>query len=129
MMAFLTDGWTDQAISAANAVFAWVACCAHIYAASKTSGNVRKMFMLIGTLALFYSFAYWWLFFNPERIVEWSNFLRPFGVFTWVVAWAVEPVVMVHYLTSTGRKIEHRARVVAEDRSQRLDEIERRSST
>lgn len=127
MIGFLTDGWTDQAVSAANGFLAWIAFLAHIYAASKTSMWLRKMFMGIGALALFYSCAYWWLFFNPERVVEWSNFLRPFGVLTWIIAWAVEPLVLLIYLQRSGASIRQRAEDAAEEPRKRLDEFDERA--
>jgi len=122
VIAFLTDGWTDEIISAANAVLAWVACCAHIYAASRTSGKLRAMFIGIGSLALFYSFAYWWLFFNPARVEEWSDFLRPISIFAWALAWAVEPVVIIRYLQRQGRTIVRVAESEARGPRQILDE-------
>jgi ribose/xylose/arabinose/galactoside ABC-type transport system permease subunit len=127
IVAFLTDGWTARTVSAANAVLAWIACIAHLYAASSTSGAIRKMFMTIGTLALFYSFAYWWLFLNPLRVNEWSDFLRPFGIVTWVMAWAVEPIVLVSYLERSGRRLQRAAQEAAEPAKQRLDKFEETS--
>ena len=93
--------WTD----ALNAVLAWGASMTHVWAAVNTSGWLRRMFMGISALALLYSFSYWWLFFNPGRVSEWSNFLRPFGILTWVVAWSLEPVVLVLYLRRQGYRI------------------------
>jgi len=103
LLGFLTDGWSDRAITAVNAVMAWGACVAHIYAASKTSRRLRLMFVTIGSLALFYSFAYWWLFFNPDRVEEWSNMLRPISIFAWAIAWMIEPLVIIRYMQGQGR--------------------------
>lgn len=126
MLALLIDGWSEQLVSATNAVLAWVACVAHIYAASKTSGKLRLMFIGIGSLALFYSFAYWWLFWNPESVLGWSNFLRPISIFAWVLAWAIEPVVIIRYLQRSGREVIEHARSEAEDARRFLDDDERR---
>lgn len=125
MIAFLTDGWTEQTVSASNGALAWVACIAHIVAAVSTSGWLRRMFISIGSLALLYSFAYWWLFFNPERVQEWSDFLRPFGVITWVLAWSIEPLVLVFYLRRRGREIVGKAEEAAQGPRRRLDEKDR----
>lgn len=121
MISFLTDGWSAQSISAINAVLAWAAFIIHSWAASRTSGWLRKMFVMIGSLALFYSFAYWWLFFNPERVTEWSNALRPLGIFTWIIAWSVEPIILVIYLARRGDEIVRKAQDVADQASHRLD--------
>lgn len=125
MIAFLTDGWSAQAISAINAVLALTAFATHVYAASKTSGHLRHMFMAIAGLAMFYSAAYWWLFYNPERVNEWSDFLRPFGVISWVAAWTIEPVVFVRYLTRSGHIIKARAEEQAAVGRERIDRSER----
>lgn len=125
MIAFLTDGWSSQAISAINAVLAWIAFVTHVYAASRTSGHLRRMFMTIAGLALFYSFAYWWLFIHPDRVVEWSNFLRPIGVFSWIAAWAIEPVVFIRYLDRSGRRITREAETKAESVVEFLDAEDR----
>lgn len=114
MIAFLTDGWSAQGISAVNGVLAWLAFLTHVYAASKTSGHLRHMFMTIACLALFYAFAYWWLFFNPDRVNEWSDFLRPFGVFSWIAAWTIEPIIFICYLQRSGRHLKE----VAEEKAQ-----------
>ena len=122
MLALFTDGWSLQAIAAINAVLAWAAACVHAWAAYKTSGLLRKMFLSIAGLATFYSFAYWWLFFNPTEGGAWSDFLRPFGIFTWVIAWAIEPVVLVTYLNRRGQQIvdlAHKRAVEAEGRLSR----------
>ena len=125
MIAFLTDGWTQQSISAINAVLAWMAFVTHVYAASKTSGHLRRMFMTIAGLALFYSFAYWWLFANPDRVAEWSDFLRPIGVLSWVAAWTIEPIVFIRYLKRTGQLIEKDAEESAHRSREFLDADER----
>ena len=64
---------------------------------------MRLMFITIGSLALFYSFAYWWLFFNPDRVLEWSNLLRPVSIFAWAIAWTIEPIVIIKYMQGQGR--------------------------
>ena len=97
-----------------NAVLAWVAAMTHVWAAVHTSGKLRIMFIVIASLALLYSVSYWWLFFHPNRVQEWSNFLRPYGIVTWVVAWSVEPVVLVLYLRRKAREIEQVARQAVE---------------
>ena len=100
---------------AANALLAWAAGCAHIYGAINTSGWLRRMFTVIAALAWMYSLSYWWLFFHPDKPVEWSNFLRPIGIVTWVVAWGIEPILLVHYLRKQGDKMWAKAeRVVSE---------------
>ena len=122
MLALFTDGWALQWIAAINAILAWVAACVHGWAAYNTSGMIRKMFITISALALFYALAYWWLFFNPDRGGDWSNFLRPFGIFTWVIAWAIEPIILVTYLKRRGNEIVAKAQVVADRAGERLDE-------
>lgn len=92
-----------------NAVMAWVAGMSHMYAASVVEGKLRWTFLSIGTLAFFYSLAYWWLLVNPDNVEQWSDFLRPFGIITWVLAWTVEPFVLVHYLKGHASDIEARA--------------------
>lgn len=125
MIAFLTDGWSAQAISAVNAVLALLAFATHVYAASKTSGHLRRMFMTIAGLAMFYAAAYWWLFYNPTRVNEWSDFLRPVGVLSWIAAWTIEPVVFVRYLSKSGRNIRVKAEEQAAIGKERIDRSER----
>ena len=122
MLALFTDGWSLSVIAVTNAVLAWVAAIVHGWAAYKTSGLLRKMFISISSLAFFYSLAYWWLAFNPSRGGDWSDFLRPFGIFTWVVAWAIEPIVLVTYLGRRGDEIVHKAQTVADKVQVKLDE-------
>lgn len=95
-----------QYIAAGNAIAAWAAAMVHSWAAINISGWLRKMFVAIACLAFFYSLSYWWLFLNPDRSGDWSNFLRPFGIATWIIAWGIEPVVLVRYLTKRGQQIE-----------------------
>lgn len=121
MIAFLADNWDDRLISAINASAAWFACCVHIYVASKFSGHLRLLFMSIGALALFYSLSYWWLFWNPEKVVAWSDFLRPIGIVTWMVAWAVEPFIIYRYMNAQGKKIVKQAEDAAAPFRERLD--------
>ena len=121
MLGFFFDGWSLTAIAVSNAILAWVAACVHGWAAYKTSGHIRQMFISIAALATFYSFAYWWLAFNTDRSADWSNFLRPFGIFTWVVAWAFEPIVLVHYLQRSGNKIVAQAQEAADQVKGKLD--------
>lgn len=92
----LPDGWRFADLS--NAILAWVAGMAHIYAAVHTSRWLRGLFISVAALALFYSFGYWWLVFNPERVSDWSNFYRPYGQVTWIIAWSLEPFIIVYYL-------------------------------
>ena len=125
MIAFLTDGWSAQGISALNGALAWMAFLTHVFAASRTSGHLGHMFMTIACLALFYAFAYWWLFFNPERVVEWSNFLRPFGVISWIAAWTIEPIVFILYLQKSGRHLTEVAETTAQVTQEFLDSDER----
>lgn len=122
MLAILTSGWSLQAVAVTNAILAWFAACVHMWAGYKTSGHLRKMFLGIAGLATFYSFAYWWLAFNPESGGEWSDFLRPFGIFTWVIAWAIEPIVLVHYLQKRAERIVKRATDAAAPAKEKLDE-------
>ena len=122
MTALIWNGWTIEAIAAVNAILAWVAAMVHAWAASKTSGYLRKMFVVIASLALFYSLAYWWLFFFPDRGEEWSNFLRPFGIVTWVVAWSVEPLILIKYLSNRANELEHKAGELADRAKAALDE-------
>lgn len=105
MLATLFPDWQDGTvqISMVNAFLSWGAGMAHIYGAVNTSGWLRRMFLLIAGLALFYSLAYWWLVWNPTRGTEWSEFLRPWAVFTWVIAWGIEPIVLVRYLGKRSR--------------------------
>lgn len=116
MLATLADFFTAQrSISGVNAVMAWCAALAHVYAALSTGGWLRRMFIAIASLALFYSFAYWWLFFNPERVVEWSDFLRPVGLLTWVGAWTLEPFVLVHYMKRKSSELQQRAQSAVDE--------------
>jgi hypothetical protein len=96
----------------ANAVLAAGAGCAHIYGACHTSGWLRRLFTTIAALAFMYSASYWWLLSNPDKPQEWSNFLRPIGVVTWVVAWGIEPIILVHYLKRMGREMWRKAEKV-----------------
>ena len=109
MISWLTDGWDITLVAGINAFFAWVAGMIHVWAAVHTSRWLRKMFITIASLAFFYSLAYWWLFWNPGRGEEWSSFLRPFGIITWFVAWAIEPVVLVRYLNKAAADLPRKA--------------------
>ena len=122
LSALFFDGWSLTAVAATNASLAWFAACVHGWAAYKTSGHLRRMFLAIAGLATFYCFAYWWLAFNVDRSADWSNFLRPFGIFTWVIAWAIEPVILVRYLNRRGEQLVKRAEVEAEKAKVKLDE-------
>ena len=123
MLSFLLDGWDQQAVSAANAILAWAAACAHVYAAVKVSGKLRVMFIGIGSLALFYSFAYWWLFFNQSRASDWSDFLRPVSILAWILAWGIEPLVLVHYMKRRASELVGDAKREAGRARKRLDEL------
>lgn len=120
--AVLTDGWSLRGIAAVNASLAWVAACVHMWAGYKTSGHIRHMFIGIAALAFFYSLSYWWLFWNPSGGAEWSTFLRPFGIITWIMAWSVEPIVLVRYLQRSGDRLVSRAQAKADEVKGRLDE-------
>ena len=88
-----------------NAIGAWIAGCAHIYAAVHVTGHMRKLFMAIVSLAWLYSAAYWVLFFELVSVEVWSDFLRPFGIITWGLAWAIEPLAFVAYQKQRARGI------------------------
>lgn len=108
--------WSEpqiQWVAFLNALLAWAAGVIHIWAAVKTSGWLRTMFITIASLALFYSLAYWWLFFNPLRGGEWSQFLRPVGFATWGFAWMVEPVILIRYLQRVSDNIVSQAKKAA----------------
>lgn len=122
MLALFTQGWSLQGVAALNASLAWLAACVHGWAAYKTSGLLRKMFVAIASLAFFYCLSYWWLFLNPDRGSDWSDFLRPFGIFTWIIAWAIEPVVLVTYLNRRGSEIVQKAENAAEKAREKLNE-------
>lgn len=109
MLSSLTD-WSIQTVAVANAILAWVAGMVHSWAATRVIGWLRRMFMFIAFLAFFYSLAYWWLFINPDRGGEWSAFLRPFGIVTWVIAWGIEPILLVKYLENRGKELEQMAK-------------------
>lgn len=118
--------WTDpdtQVITFLNAIFAWAAAVVHGWAAHKTSGWLRRLFIVISGLALFYSLAYWWLFFNPGEGRIWSRMLRPFGLVTWGVAWVAEPVVLIRYFDRASHLIVGRAEVVAADKAAEMERI------
>ena len=118
MWAHIADHWSDGV----NAIGAWLAAMAHVYAATNVSGHLRRLFITIASLALLYSIAYWVLFFELVGVQEWSNFLRPWGIITWGVAWAVEPVVFIHYLKRLGGNMEARAAGLAQRVADRIDE-------
>lgn len=101
--------WSIQTVAVANAVLAWGAAMVHSWAATHVIGWLRRLFIIIASLGFFYSLAYWWLFINPERGADWSNFLRPFGIITWIVAWGIEPILLVKYLENRGKDIEQLA--------------------
>lgn len=122
MLAFFTEGWSLAVVAAVNASLAWFAACIHAWAAYKTSGLLRKMFVSIAALAFFYCLAYWWLFFNTDEGGPWSEFLRPFGIFTWIIAWAIEPIVLVTYLNRRGSEIVEKAEEAASKAKEKLDE-------
>lgn len=113
MIAFLTDDLSIRVVAGMNAALAALAAGVHSWAALKTSGLIRKMFIGICSLAVFYCAAYVWLFFNYTRSGEWSDFLRPFGLLTWVIAWAIEPFILVTYLQRRGQEIVKKAEVAA----------------
>ena len=126
MFGIITDDWSIGLVALVNAVLAWVSSMVHGWAATNTSGKLRLMFIAISGLALFYSITYWWLYFNPERVEDWSNFLRPFGIVTWVVAWSVEPVILVLYLRKRGNDMIRRAHEMVEKAEARLQQLEDR---
>lgn len=121
MIAFLADQWDQKLISGINAAAAFFAACVHVWVAAKFSGPLRTLFIAIGSLALFYSLAYWWLFFNPDEVLAWSNFLRPIGIATWMVAWAIEPFIIYRYMLGQGRKLVLHAEEAAAPYRERLD--------
>ena len=120
MLGFFTDGWSLVAVSYCNFFLAAVAATVHGWAAYNTSGHLRRMFLTIAGLASFYSISYLWLALNPERVSDWSNALRPIGIFTWVIAWAIEPVILVAYLKKRGRQIVEHAQAVADKADEKL---------
>lgn len=109
MVAIVFEDWPVQSIAALNALLAWIAAMVHSWAATRVIGWLRKMFIGIAGLAFFYSLSYWWLFLNPDRGADWSEFLRPFGIITWVIAWGIEPVILVRYLENRGKDLERLA--------------------
>jgi len=98
VLEYLGDHWVE----AVNAIGAWLAGVAHIYAAVHVSNHLRRLFLSIAALAWLYSFAYWVLFFQLVSVQEWSDFLRPLGIITWGIAWAIEPLLFVRYMKQRG---------------------------
>jgi hypothetical protein len=79
-----------------------------IYAAVHTSKGLRTLFVLIGTLALVYGVSYVWLYLHLEAAEKWSEIMRPIGLASWLMAWTLEPIVMVRWIRRHGREIECR---------------------
>ena len=117
-MSYVLDHWVE----AVNALGAWLAGCAHIYAAIHVSNHLRRLFVGIATLAWLYSFAYWVLFLGLVDVQDWSDFLRPFGIITWGVAWAVEPLVFVKYMRARGEGLVKQADELAAELRQVIDD-------
>lgn len=104
--------WQTQAVNILNAMLALAAGCAHIWAALNTRGWLRRMFIIIAAMAWFYCVAYMWLVFHADRVEDWSNVIRPFGIMSWVMAWCIEPILLVRYFRNSARRL-HEAGVTA----------------
>lgn len=63
----------DLAVIGTNVVLAAVACVANFYAARHNPEPWRTVRVLVGSMALVYTFAYSWLLANSEKLVEWSQ--------------------------------------------------------
>lgn len=98
----------DNQVIIANAVGAAIAAGIHIWAASRVRGRIRILFGVIASLALTYSVSYLWLLTHLDMRAEWSQFMSQFGGPTWIIAWSIEPIVLVHYLSDHGRNLETR---------------------
>ena len=118
MLGYVRDNWVELA----NALGAWTAGCAHIYAAIHVSAHLRRLFIVIAAMAWLYSIAYWVLFFELVSVRDWSDFLRPLGVITWGVAWAIEPIVFVYYMRRRGEGLIRQAETLTKELGEVIDD-------
>lgn len=100
-----------------NILGAVTAFAVNVWAATNVGGRIRAMFRGIATLALLYVGAYTWLLFNPDRVEQWSDVIRPIGVASWVLAWCLEPIVItVDYRMKARRILEDSDRIIERHR-------------
>ena len=102
-----------------NVIGASIAFGVNLWASIRLPGKIRWMFQAIASLALVYCVAYFWLLFNPDKVEVWSDFLRPLSILTWVVAWAIEPVLIVREFERRAKEIISQVEHFAE-RTERL---------
>lgn len=104
-------------VAVVNGALAAAAAATLTYAAAKTIEWLRGLFLVMAALAEFYATAYFWLAINPDRSADWSAFLRPFGVLTWVVAWIIPPIFILHDRQRRAGQLQRSIdEVLAEDR-------------
>ena len=106
----------DAVVVEINTVLSFFAALVHLWAGWKTSHSLRYLFWTIAALAFFYSMAYWWLLWNLDRAEVWSRIVRPAGIASWLIAWSLEPIIMVLWLQRRAKEIEARGK-------QALDEV------
>ena len=104
----------DLTVALVNTVGAFTAFGINSWAAWHMSGWLRRMFNVIAGLALFYSAAYLWLVLHLDKVQVWSDFLRPIGLITWIVAWCLEPIIITRELRKRGNRMQRQATEVVE---------------
>ena len=95
----------DLGVGVINMVGAFAAFGINSWAAMHMSGWLRRMFNVIAGLALFYALAYFWLVLHLDQVKVWSDFLRPVGLVSWVVAWCLEPIIITREMRKHSRKM------------------------
>jgi len=96
----LQDWATWLALSGALTAFA-----VNVWASTKVIQEIRWLFVSIASLSLVYAVAYVVLLADIVTVATWSNFLRPIGLISWLIAWSIEPYLLVRYAQKKAHSI------------------------
>lgn len=84
--------WVSVVGSGLSAVFNIWACVR--LTAWKFSFLPRIALIISATFALVYCASYIWLLYHPHAAADWSNTMRPFGMFAWLIGpWTALPAM------------------------------------
>ena len=67
--------------------------------------DFRVAFAASAAWAAVYCVSYVWLSMHPQRAADWSAVMRPVGMMSWAVAWALPGAISVRVWSRTQRAI------------------------
>ena len=86
-----------------GALLAGWAAFTNMRAARRGVHRGRVLCAMRGVLALVYSGAYFWLYFNPAERLHWSYVMQGVSLPVWLIVWR-QPAVVSLQIAGKGRK-------------------------